>query len=282
MASETGAGTGRAGAETRQVASGALAAGRLALSLLTVLPVGRLSSTAGEPAGGGRAAGSGGPSGSVELGAVAGWFPAVGGLIGALAGAILYGAGLLLGSAPAAVLAVIALVGVTGALHQDGLADLADALGARGGRERRLEVMRDSALGAFGVLALVLWAALMIAVLAALPRGHALQALVIACALARWAAVLHAYALPPARREGLGAAFAPAPSAVLAASLLAAATFALEPLPALAGLIAAALLAAAVGALASRLLGGRTGDTLGATVALSEAAVCAVLLAFAR
>jgi len=265
-----------AGAErTRGAAVGALAAGRLALSFLTVLPAGGQPAHGGPPSVGARLA-------DVELGAAAAWFPAVGALIGAIAGAVLYGAGLLLGPAPAAVLAVIALVAVTGALHQDGLADLADSLGARGGRERRLEVMRDSTLGAFGVLSLVLWAALLIATLASLPSDRALPTLVIACALGRWAAVLHAFTLAPARREGLGAVFAPTPAAVLAACALAVATLALAPLPALVGLAAAALSAAAVGLLASRLLGGRTGDTLGATVALSEAAVCAVLLAFAR
>jgi adenosylcobinamide-GDP ribazoletransferase len=236
---------------------------RAALGLLTIVPV-RARTEAG------------------GIAAAAPWFPLVGALIGLGAGAVRLGAGDLLGPAVGAVLAAITLVGLTGALHQDGLADLADALGVRGGRERRLEVMRGSTLGAFGVLALVLWALLLVAALAALPRQDAVKTLLIACALGRWAAVLHAAVLPPARREGLGMAFAPGWAALSTATALAAGTLALEPLAALAGLLAAAAVTAVTGALAARLLGGRTGDTLGATVALSEVAVCVVLLGFAR
>ena len=67
-------------------------------------------------------------------------------------------------------LALVVLVAVTGALHQDGLADCADGLGVRGDRERRLAVMRDSAIGAFGTLALIGWALLLIAALPTLER----------------------------------------------------------------------------------------------------------------
>jgi adenosylcobinamide-GDP ribazoletransferase len=171
---------------------------------------------------------------------------------------------------------------LTGALHQDGLADCADALGVRGGRDRRLEVMRDSTVGAFGALALVLWALLLAAVLAALPRHDVVRTLVIAGALGRWAAVLHATALAPARRDGLGAAFSPGLTALVVATGAAVATVALEPLPALAALAAAVVVMAAVSVIARWGLGGRTGDTLGATVALTEVAVCLVLLGFAR
>jgi adenosylcobinamide-GDP ribazoletransferase len=121
------------------------------------------------------------------------------------------------------------------------------------------------------------------------------RTLVIAASLGRWAAVLHAVALPPARPDGLGAAFDPRPAAVLAATVLAAATVALEPIPALAGLLVAlepipalasllaAIIAASVTSVAAvRVLGGRTGDTLGAAVALTEVVVRVVLLGFAR
>jgi adenosylcobinamide-GDP ribazoletransferase len=142
--------------------------------------------------------------------------------------------------------------------------------------------MRDSTVGAFGVLALVFWALLLAAVLAALPRHDAVKTLVIAGALGRWAAVLHAVALQPARPDGLGAAFLPPPTATLIASGTALATIALAPLPALTAIAVAIAVVAAVSALARRGLGGRTGDTLGATVALTEVAVCLVLLGFAR
>jgi adenosylcobinamide-GDP ribazoletransferase len=218
-----------------------------------------------------------------RLAPAAGWFPAVGALLGLAAGAVRLGVATRLGPAVAAALAVITLVALTGALHQDGLADCADALGARGDRERRLAVMREPAIGAFGTLALVLWAALLMATLAALPRHQVIWALVLAGAQARWAAVLHAAALPPARRDGLGAAFTPSRTSVAAATAMVIVTVTLHRL--VAALVAAGTgvaVALAMSIWARRALGGRTGDTLGATVALTEVLVCVVLLAFVR
>jgi len=245
------------------VARRALAGAQTALGLLTVIPVRARAEIDG-------------------IGASAAWFPLVGGLVGLAAGGVRLAADHPLGSGVAGILAVITLVALTGALHQDGLADCADALGVRGGRDRRLEVMRDSTVGAYGVLSLILWALLLAAVLAALPRQDAIRTVVVAGALGRWATVLHAAALPPARRDGLGAAFSPAPTAAVIATGLAVATVALAPLPDLTALAVAVTVMAAVSALARRGLGGRTGDTLGATVALTEVAVCLVLLGFAR
>jgi adenosylcobinamide-GDP ribazoletransferase len=252
-----------AATRTKRRTGRTFAGARLAVGLLTVIPVRACADDEG-------------------IGPAAAWFPLVGAVIGLAVGAVRLAADGPLGHTVAAVLAVIVLVVLTGALHQDGLADLADGLGVRGGRERRLEVMRGSTLGAFGVLALVLWALLLVATVAALPRHRALSSLVIACALGRWAAVVHAAALPPARRDGLGAAFRPALGAVIVATVLVGATGALQPLPALAALAVALAVAAGTGVVATRTLGGRTGDTLGATVALTEAAACMVLLAFAR
>jgi adenosylcobinamide-GDP ribazoletransferase len=234
----------------------------LALAFLTVVPVRTRAP---------------GPRG---LGGAAAFFPLVGAAVGALAGGVRAAFDPLLGPTPATLLALVALVGVTGALHQDGLADTADGLGVRGDRDRRLAAMRDSALGAFGVLALIAWALLMLAALQPLPVHHALAALIAAAALARWAALLHAVATPPARAEGLGATFAPSRAALATATVtaLAATGLAAGPLPGLAA-VAVALAAAALSILtARRALGGRTGDTLGATVALAELLVCLTLL----
>ena len=246
-----------------RIARRALAGAQIAFGLLTVIPVRARTETDG-------------------IGAAAAWFPLVGALVGLAAGAVRFVADHALGPTVAAVLSVITLVTLTGALHQDGLADCADALGVRSDRERRLEVMRDSTLGAYGVLALVLWALLFTAAVAGLPRHDVIKTLVIAGALGRWAAVLHAVALAPARRDGLGAAFHPRPVAVAIATLMALATIALEPIPAIAALGAAIAVTAVVGAIARRKLGGRTGDTLGAAIALTEVLVCLVLLGFAR
>jgi adenosylcobinamide-GDP ribazoletransferase len=246
-----------------RIARRALTGAQMAVGLLTVIPVRARTETDG-------------------IGLAAAWFPLVGALVGLAAGGVRFAADHALGPTVAAVLSVITLVTLTGALHQDGLADCADALGVRGGRERRLEVMRDSTVGAYGVLALVFWALLFTAALAALPRDAVIKTLVIAAALGRWAAVLHAAALPPARTDGLGAAFRPAPIAIVVATAMALATIALEPVPAVAAVGAAVVVTGAVSALARPTLGGRTGDTLGTVVALTEVLVCLVLLGFAR
>jgi adenosylcobinamide-GDP ribazoletransferase len=215
------------------------------------------------------------------LAGAAGWFPLVGATIGALAGGVRVGAEQLLARTPATVLALIMLVVVTGALHQDGLADTADGLGVRGDRAPRLAVMRDPATGAFGALALIGWALLMLTTLVSLDAAHALIALTVACALARWAALLHAAAAPPARKDGLGAALCVSRPA-LAAATVAAATLSLGLCNVIPGAVATgmALIVPALSALlAHRTLGGRTGDTLGATIAVTEALVCVALLA---
>jgi adenosylcobinamide-GDP ribazoletransferase len=250
--------------QARREARGAARSALLAVTFLTVMPL-RLTRPAG------------------DLGAAAPWFPVVGAVLGALAGGLLLAAEPLLGVQVAATLAVVVLVAATGALHADGLADCADGLGVRGDRERRLEVMRDPATGVFGTFALIAWVLLMVGALAGLGADEALPALVLAAAVGRWSVLLHAATAPPARPDGLGAGFVVTPTAVAVAAVVPVAlALALEPpLHGLAALAAGV----AVGALASvwgrRCLGGRTGDSLGATVALGELAVCLALLATA-
>lgn len=216
-----------------------------------------------------------------DLGRAAGWFPLAGGAVGALAGGVAAGLRVPLGAAPSAVLAVVSGVLLTGGLHQDGLADSADALGARGGSLRRLDAMRDSAVGAFGVLALVLWALLLVSVLSALPAARVLRTLVAAGAAGRLAIIVHRLAAPPARRDGLGAALAPRRAATALGTLLTAGICLLSVGPARSALVLALCLASGVltGRLARRGAGGSTGDTLGAAAALTEVVVCLGLLA---
>jgi adenosylcobinamide-GDP ribazoletransferase len=231
-----------------------------AVGLLTILPV---------------------PAATAPLTSSAGWFPVVGAAVGALAGGARVLFEPLLGRTVATVLAMIVLVVATGALHQDGLADTADGLGVRDDRARRLEAMRDSATGVFGTLALVSWALLLVTVVASLDSHHALRALITAGALARWAALLHAVAAPAARGDGLGAAFGVSRLGLATASVLSVlAALTLGGLAPGAGALGATLLTGALSAVfARRTLGGRTGDTLGATVAVTEVLVCTVLLA---
>lgn len=234
----------------------------LALSFLTILPVRQRV-----------------PNGGISR--AAGWFPLVGGLIGALAGGIRAGAEPGLGRGPATALALVCLVAVTGAIHQDGLADSFDGLGVRDDSERRLQAMRDSATGVFGVLAVVGWGLLMLTALTRLSAGEAVVALAAAATVARWAGVAHGAWCPPARRDGLGAAFSPSRAAVASASVVTAAIVLTicGPLAGLALLAGALLTAAGSAAFARRSFGGRTGDTLGATIAIGEAVACLTLTA---
>jgi adenosylcobinamide-GDP ribazoletransferase len=220
-------------------------------------------------------------AGDVELAGAVGWFPLIGAAIGTLAGGVRLAAEPLAGRSVATVLALIALVLVTGALHQDGLADTADGLGVRGDRTRRLVVMGDSSIGVFGALALIAWALLMLTTLSSLSGTRALRTLVTACAAGRWATLLHAAGAPPARAAGLGAAFHVGAVQLGAASTVTVAVAIGVCGPAAGALaIAAAIVVAALSLVfVRRSLGGRTGDTLGATVAIAEAAVCVTLLA---
>ncbi len=219
--------------------------------------------------------------------AQASWaFPVVGAGVGLMAGlvyALLDGLGF--GHTPAAVLTIAAAILATGALHEDGLADTADGLGARGGPAARLAAMRDSHVGTYGVLALVLVTLGRVAALAAIGAPVAvLGALLAAGAVSRALLAPIMQTLPPARSEGLAAdAGRPtANGATLAAALaVGLAVLGTGPLTAIAGLLAAGLAAYMVAALARRTLGGQTGDVLGAAQQLSELAFLMAVSAIA-
>ena len=212
-------------------------------------------------------------------------FPLVGAGVGAVAAFAFMLAQLLgLGDWPAALLAVLAGLGLTGALHEDGLADTADGLIGGDDREARLAIMRDSRHGTFGVLAVVLSVLLRAAALAGIGEAiHAGLALIAAHAASRAALPIAMRALAPARADGLGAA-AGTPSAALAV-----AAFAIGALISVAalgpgrgavalGFAGAAVFAACV--LAHRRIGGYTGDVLGAFQQIGEIVV--LLTAAAR
>lgn len=200
--------------------------------------------------------------------AEASWaFPLAGAIIAAIAAlplAIL-GPGLL----PAA-LALALLAWLTGGLHEDALADFADAGGGQT-REERLRIMREPVIGSYGTASLLACWGLRLAALAQL--GPA--ALIAAVALSRLAAPLLMAWLPPARSEGLGqGAGRPATgSLVLGAALAFGMALALLPLPSVAMLWVAGLAALlAVARRAIRMIGGQTGDVLGAAILVAETA----------
>jgi adenosylcobinamide-GDP ribazoletransferase len=208
--------------------------------------------------------------------------PLIGGVVGLIAGLVYWGAGAAgLPSLAAAMLALGAAAIVTGCLHEDGLADCADALGAGRDRTLALAIMRDSRIGSFGVVALILVIGLKASALASLAAPQGLLALIAAHAGARGLLGLLAFGFPPARADGLGAALGRVDDKIVAQALL---LGLLLPI-AVAG-AAAALLALLIGAIAVLIvrqqansrIGGHTGDVFGAAEQLAEAGM---LLGFA-
>lgn len=187
----------------------------------------------------------------------------------------------------ASLLAVAFAMMLTGALHEDGLADVADGFFGASRRERRLEIMKDSRIGAFGTLALVVCVGLRAVLLAALmARVGALSAallLILVEAASRAAMVGVWTALAPARPDGLAAASGqPSSRAAMVAMLLGLAAaltgLALLPAPAVfAALLLAATAATGTALLARARIGGHTGDVLGAT---QQLALVGLLLGF--
>jgi adenosylcobinamide-GDP ribazoletransferase len=216
-----------------------------------------------------------------SLDRAAAWFPVVGLLVGGIAAGVRALADLALPPAAATLLAVAAAILVTGGLHEDGLADVADGLGAHVSRERRLEILRDPRVGTFGVLALIVAVGLTVTTVAALGTAHAARTLVTAHILARWAILPISAALPPARPGGAGSLLRVTTPALLAGSALAVAgaLIVAGPVNGAAALAAAALAALVAAVALRRSLGGVTGDGYGATAKLAEVAVCATLAA---
>ncbi|RXZ32517.1 adenosylcobinamide-GDP ribazoletransferase [Oxalobacteraceae bacterium CAVE-383] len=136
------------------------------------------------------------------------YFPAAGLLVGIVASAVYALAMLFWPPVVAVLLAVGAGLWITGAMHEDGLADTCDGLGAGGGAERILRIMRDSHTGVFGVLGLIMALALKCAALTALPPHHACIALVLAHPLSRLACFPLIRKLDYLREEGKAKALA--------------------------------------------------------------------------
>lgn len=233
-----------------------------ALGFLTRLPVPRVALEASDFAGAVRLY----PLAGLAVGAVvagAGW---AGGLIDPWAGALA---------------ALAAWVWVTGALHLDGLGDVADGLGAaHGDRQRLLAVMADPHIGSFGVVAIVLQLLAKLVLLHALPHASAAAgwlALPAVAAAARIGPLLWARALPPLKSVGLGADIAGAVRwrDIAGWGLLLAGGAALLP-----ALLAAPLLIALVLLWLRRRLGGITGDGHGAGIELVETGLLLALVAF--
>ena len=238
-----------------------------------------------------------------------GWFP----LVGLMIGAILVGIEFLLllflglpeagwyGYAPFsavtfshytpstllwAALIVLTVVILTRALHLDGFMDSCDALLGGFDRERRLEILRDPRVGAFAVIGVVFLLLIKVVAVADLPVAwlppmgpNRVAVLLLFPCLSRWAMLLTMELYPYVRSNGLGTAFFSGDSARFSRHLILGFAFTLVVSVALAGVVGIILLASAcvvawmVGAWATRLLGGVTGDIFGAVNEMTEVIV---------
>ncbi|MDS9468002.1 adenosylcobinamide-GDP ribazoletransferase [Paracoccus sp. MBLB3053] len=221
--------------------------------------------------------------------ALAAWaFPLAGLVVASCAGLVLIAAAAIgLPSPVVAILAIGTMVWLTGGIHEDGLADFADGCGGAT-RERSLEIMRDSRIGSYGVIALMMVIGLRVGAVSALVEDgsvSAAAALIGAAAFSRSGMAVALAKMPAARRDGLGREAGQVPVARAAvAVILGFGALALAALTAKGGIAIVLLAPLACAAaqlflarMALRRLGGQTGDVLGA---IQQAGEAACLLAF--
>lgn len=241
----------------------------IALQFLTIVPV-RLRAAVGD----------------AELSRAMGWYPVIGALLGLVVAGVYLVSGRYISPGVAPVLAVATAALLTGGLHLDGVADCADAAGAVKTREERLRIMDDPHLGAMGAAAIVIVLLLKCALIASLPGKTAWMALVAALAASRAGILVPAIAFPYARRDtgGTGSFLSQLRGETVAIAVILAAVLAggLFPVPGLIATAAAIAGAWLTGWAASRVLGGVTGDVLGAANEVGELAWLAAFIAASR
>jgi adenosylcobinamide-GDP ribazoletransferase len=209
------------------------------------------------------------------------WFPVAGALIGAAVGGVAAGLWFVVPPLVAAACAMAVGLLITGAFHEDGLGDVADAFGGGWTVERRLEILKDSRHGTYGVAAMCTSIVVRIVALGSIPGPlHMFLAMVAAHAMGRVAAVVMAGSMRLATHSGLGADYGrgttPLRAAIGSLSGLAVAVACVGWwAAALAGAAGAAVLG--TGLVARRKIGGISGDVLGATEQVAEC-LCLVVL----
>jgi adenosylcobinamide-GDP ribazoletransferase len=224
-----------------------------------------------------------------RLGRSTRYFPLVGALVGVLQALVFMVASLGLPHPVALLLALAAGLLLTGAFHEDGWADFCDGLGVMANRARMLEVMRDSRIGAYGAIGLVVLLLLRYETLVYMDADWIAAALVCAAAFSRGCSVLVMISLPYARADdadakaGLVAQHVPPADAIVALGIallpLALLTVWIgDPTPAGLGVMLALLATAAIRRIIRRRLQGYTGDCLGAVQQVAEVAFLLGLL----
>lgn len=205
------------------------------------------------------------------------YYPLVGLLLGGISAGIYFAASMALSPLVSTVLATALVCLLTGAFHEDGLADCFDGVGGGLTKERALEIMKDSRIGTYGTAALVFVLGLKITLLASLPVTVAIAAFIAAHALSRVSSVIVIATSRYVRLEGTGKYTSSGLSAAslftalaTGAATLAALGYLLTPSAAAFCVVGAAAGHAAMRLIYQRKLGGYTGDTLGAVQQVSE------------
>jgi len=216
------------------------------------------------------------------------YFPLVGVVVGAIGAAIYFIAAHWLPAPVAAVLSTAATIYLTGAFHEDGFADTCDGLGGGMTKERALEIMKDSRVGAYGAIGIVCMLGAKLAALATLPPLTAIGALLLAHPLSRLAATSLIWQMEYARAEGKAkplavrmssAEFGIATLTVLVPTLALFAVGLLDLAAIGAALLATLLATRWLARTFTRRLQGYTGDCLGAVQQLAEVAIYIAVLA---
>ena len=239
----------------------------LALQLLTIVPI---------PGGNDRR--------PRELAGSMPYFPLIGALIGLCLVGLNLGLGRFLNAQVTSVLLVIFMALLTGGLHIDGLADTADAVFSRKDRKEKLRIMKDSTIGAFGATAIILVLTLKVSLLASLPGELTTGTLLLFPTVGRFCMLPPAALFSYARGEnGSGQPYVGKPmwtGTICAALFTGALAYALSGFGGVIALAAALVLTLLVGKSIARVIGGMTGDTLGAINELGELTFLMVVIAW--
>jgi adenosylcobinamide-GDP ribazoletransferase len=211
-------------------------------------------------------------------------FPLVGVVVGGLSGTVYYGAhSLNFPPLVAAFLALAVQVWLTGALHEDAFGDIADGFGGGIDKDKKMEIMRDSRVGTYAVIALILVIGMKAGAITAFDNPASGFAIILCAAVVSRAMLTFGlYLMPSARKDGLGAsAGRPGIMVAIWALLfcLIIPVIILGPFTASIGIFAAMLAAAIMGIIAYRQIGGQTGDVLGSLQQVSETSFLIVLSA---
>ena len=223
-----------------------------------------------------------------ELGHSAGYFPVVGFIIGLILAGLYWVLNIILPLPVVNALLIVTMVLITGALHLDGFADTCDGIGGHKITEDRLQVMRDSRTGSFGVIGVVLLLLVKYASLSNIPGNLMMTVLIFMPVVSRWAMCYAIFIYPYARPTGLGTAFKQGTrwqSFTVATVITCIIAIALIPLFQLAGLVAIFgiwLVTVIMAAYFKSKFSGLTGDTYGAINEVAEVSMLVLVTLLVR